>query len=89
MNQDEHKIRKPGTPLILKFAFEFLLNSLPELAYRRQPRFGRACATFGAPVSLRSWTTDRKINFRQLKRTERFGHVAPFANKFMGDIDID
>ena len=89
MNQDEHEIRKPGTPFVLKFAFEFLSKSMPELAYRRRRRFGRACAKFGAPISLRSWITDRKINFRQLERTERFGHVAPSANKFMGDVDID
>ena len=28
MNQDEHEIRKPGTPFVLKFAFEFLSKSM-------------------------------------------------------------
>ncbi len=86
MNQDEHIISKRGTLFVLKSAFGFLLKSTPELAYRRRTRFGRACANFGAPVSLRGWMTERNIDFRQLERTERFGHVAALANELMDDI---
>ncbi|MGB0630608.1 MAG: 1-acyl-sn-glycerol-3-phosphate acyltransferase [Alphaproteobacteria bacterium] len=86
MNQDEHMISKRGTLFVLKSAFGFLLKSTPELAYRRRTRFGRACANFGAPVSLREWMNEKSIDLRRLERQERFGYVARLADELMDDI---
>lgn len=85
-NQDEQMISKRGTLFVLKSAFGFLLKSTPQLAYRRRTRFGRACANFGAPISLRDWLNIRGLDFRGMERPERFTHVSDLADELMGNI---
>jgi len=85
-NQDEQMISKRGTLFVLKSAFGFFLKSTPELAFQRRTRFGRACANFGPPVSLRNWMKVREIDLRTAPREERFAHVSSLAGELMEEI---
>ena len=85
-HQDEQMISKRGTLFVLKSAFGFLLRSTPQLAYRRRTRFGRACANFGSPVSLRDWLDRRGTDLRELSRTERFVCISDLADELMAGI---
>lgn len=85
-HRDEQMISKRGTLFVIKSAFGFFLRSTPQLAYRRRARFGRACANFGTPVSLRDWLSRQQIDLRALDRTDRFVFIARLADELMGDI---
>jgi glycerol-3-phosphate O-acyltransferase len=85
-HRDEQMISKRGTLFVIKSAFGFFMRSTPQLAYRRRARFGRACANFGTPVSLRDWLSGHQIDLRKLERKERFVYIASLADELMGDI---
>ena len=85
-HRDEQMISKRGTLFVLKSAFGFLLRSTPQLAYRRRTRFGRACANFGTPISLRDWLYRHGTDLRALGRTERFATISALADELMGEI---
>lgn len=46
-------------------------------------RFGYACVSFGAPLSLRQYATERGIDFRLLDQPTRFAEVERLANVLM------
>ena len=46
-------------------------------------RFGYACVSFGAPLSLRQYVTERGIDFRLLDQPTRFAEVERLANVLM------
>jgi glycerol-3-phosphate O-acyltransferase len=85
-HRDEQMISKRGTLFVIKSAFGFFVRSTPQLAFRRRARFGRACANFGTPVSLREWLSARHVDLRKLERKERFVYIADLADELMGDI---
>lgn len=85
-HRDEQMISKRGTLFVVKSAFGFFLRSTPQLAFRRRARFGRACANFGKPVSLRDWLSRQGVDLRTLERRERFTYIARLADELMGDI---
>ena len=66
----------------LRFAFSFL--RLPFT--RRKDRFGWACASFGHPVSLRSWQRARGIELQKLSSRERRGHVDALGRQLIHDV---
>ena len=54
------------------------------LAFRgRWYRFGYACVSFGAPVSLRQYVKERGIDFRTLDQPARFAEVERLAKVLM------
>ncbi len=50
---------------------------------RRWFRFGYACVNFGAPISMRAYTTDRKIDFRALDDDARFAAVERLGGEIL------
>ena len=46
-------------------------------------RFGYACVSFGAPLSLRQYVTEHGIDFRMLDQETRFAEVARLTNVLM------
>ncbi len=49
-------------------------------------RFGYACVSFGAPVSLRRYVTERGIDFRVMDQASRFAEVERLADVLMGKV---
>ena len=49
-------------------------------------RFGYACVSFGAPLSLRQYVTERGIDFRTLDQPARFAEVERLADVLMGKV---
>ena len=49
-------------------------------------RLGYACVSFGAPISLRSYVTDRGIDFRTLDNDRRFTEVARLGSLLMAKV---
>ena len=70
-----------------RFNFVVLLKALFRqfaLALRgRWYRFGYACVSFGAPLSLRQYVKQRGIDFRVLDQEARFAEVERLANVLM------
>lgn len=85
-NQDEEMISKRGTIFVLRSALGFFLKTTPQLAWRRRVRFGRACANFGRPVSLKSWLAARDCDLRTLERDTRFARIGELADELMSSI---
>ncbi len=85
-NQDEAMISRRGTIFVLKATVGFFLRTSLQIAHGRRRRFGRACANFGAPVSLKGWLAGHGVDPTALDRAERFEWVARLADDLMGDI---
>jgi len=49
-------------------------------------RFGYACVSFGAPLSLRQYVKERGIDFRVLDQATRFAEVERLANVLMARV---
>ncbi len=79
--------RKQGGEVRHRFNLVFLLKALVgqiALALRgRWYRFGYACVSFGAPLSLRQYVKERGIDFRMLDQQTRFAEVEQLANVLM------
>ena len=45
--------------------------------------YGTACASFGAPVSLKAWLKDHQVDLRKLEKAERFEQIARLADDLM------
>ena len=54
---------------------------------QRHP-LGCACANFGAPISLKKWLGEHRIDLRQLPKPERFRWVERLANEVLEDISM-
>ena len=52
----------------------------------RWHRFGYACVSFGAPLSLRQYVKERGIDFRVLDQPTRFAEVERLANVLMAKV---
>ena len=53
---------------------------------RRWFRFGYACVNFGTPISMRAYTTGRRIDFRVLDADARFAAVETLGDELLGAI---
>ncbi|MDO9411298.1 MAG: 1-acyl-sn-glycerol-3-phosphate acyltransferase [Pseudolabrys sp.] len=49
-------------------------------------RFGYACVSFGAPLSLRQYVTERGIDFRTMDQAARFAEVEKLADVLMAKV---
>jgi glycerol-3-phosphate O-acyltransferase len=64
-----------------------VLSSHIVLALRgRWYRFGYACVSFGAPLSLRQYVKERSIDFRVLDQAARFAEVERLAGVLMAKV---
>ena len=83
---DEALISQRGTSFILKSTVAFFLRTSIELVYGRRQRFGRACANFGAPISLKTWLADNKVELKGIDRETRYGVSTRLVNELMGEV---
>lgn len=66
----------------LRFALRFL--RLPFT--KREHRFGWACASFGHPISLKSWQRARGIDLNELPSSDRRSHIEALGRQLMQDV---
>jgi glycerol-3-phosphate O-acyltransferase len=67
-------------------AARFVLRNMVLMARNRWHRFGYACVNFGSPVSLAAYGKSRGIEFRALKKEERFSGVEKLGDDLMAAI---
>ena len=83
---DEALISQRGTSFILKSTVAFFLRTSIELVYGRRQRFGRACANFGAPISLKAWLAGNDVELEGIDRETRYGVSTRLVNELMGEV---
>ena len=83
---DEALISQRGTSFILKSTVAFFLRTSIELVHGRRQRFGRACANFGAPVSLKAWLAENDVELKGIDRETRYGVSTRLVNELMGEV---
>ncbi len=77
---------KKSIPYILGTTLKFFLRNLYLLLRGRWYRFGYACVNFGSPVFLREYCGERGVDFRSLKKEERFREVETLAGRLMSEV---
>jgi glycerol-3-phosphate O-acyltransferase len=64
----------------------FVLRQLALAARSRWYRFGYACVTFGAPISMRRWMRERRLDFRALPPAEQSERLAALGAELMAAV---
>jgi len=77
---------KPKTRFNPLVFFRHFFNHIALRLRGRWYRFGYACVSFGAPVSLRGYVNARGIDFRTLDRDSRFAEVERLATLLMSKV---
>jgi len=78
--------RHPGKAEAARTTFGFALRNVRLMLSSRWHRFGYACVSFGTPVSMRRWMTERSLDFRRLDREARTGHLELLGAELMGAV---
>ena len=71
---------------VILTSLRFLLHNLLLVIRGRWYRFGYACVNFGTPVSLTEYCRRRGVDFRSLKKEERYGEVERLGGELMKDV---
>ena len=80
------KADKKSKRFIFRTTATFIMRSLVQMILSRWRRYGYACVNFGKPVSVRAYCREQNIDFRQLKRADRFPEIEKLCQKLMGEI---
>ncbi len=80
------KADKKSKWFIFRTTATFIMRSLVQMILSRWRRYGYACVNFGKPVSVRAYCREQDIDFRQLKRADRFPEIEKLCQKLMGEI---
>jgi glycerol-3-phosphate O-acyltransferase len=81
--------QKPRFTFNARVFVGFLLRNISLQLRGRWYRMGYACVSFGAPISLRRYLTDRGIDFRTLDQERRFAEIERLGEVLMqkvGDV---
>src|SRR5205809_464727 len=74
---------KPRFQFSPKVLFGFLVHNIALRFRGKLYRYGYACVSFGKPVSLRQYVTERGIDFRTLDETRRFAEIEQLGETLM------
>lgn len=80
------RLKKRSLPFVIKTTTGFILRSVFQMVSGRFKRFGYACVNFGDPISMKRYTADHNLVFRDLDHDERFDKVAGLCQHLMGAI---
>ncbi|TMJ02176.1 MAG: glycerol-3-phosphate acyltransferase [Alphaproteobacteria bacterium] len=80
MTPEGEKPRFTFSPVVL---LGFLASNLKLRMQGRLYRYGYACVSFGKPVSLRQFVTERGIDFRTLDEKRRFAEIEELGKTLM------
>ena len=67
-------------------SLRFLLHNVVLMIRGRWYRFGYACVNFGSPVSLKGYCRRRGVDFRAIRREERFAKVEELGGELMAAV---
>jgi glycerol-3-phosphate O-acyltransferase len=74
---------KPRYQFSPKVLFAFLAHNVALRLRGRLYRYGYACVSFGRPISLRRYVTERGIDFRMLDESRRFAEIERLGDVLM------
>jgi glycerol-3-phosphate O-acyltransferase len=77
---------RPGFARALATTMRFVLRHLGLAARSRWHRFGYACVTFGAPISMRRTLRERRLDFRTLPPAEQSERLAALGGELMAAV---
>jgi glycerol-3-phosphate O-acyltransferase len=77
---------RPGFARALATTLRFVLRQLGLAARSRWHRFGYACVTFGAPISMRRTLRERRLDFRTLAPAEQSERLAALGGELMAAV---
>jgi glycerol-3-phosphate O-acyltransferase len=77
---------RPGFVRALATTLRFVLRQLGLAARNRWHRFGYACVTFGAPISMRRTLRERRLDFRTLAPAEQSERLAALGSELMAAV---
>jgi glycerol-3-phosphate O-acyltransferase len=77
---------RPGLARALATTLGFTLRQLGLAARSRWHRFGYACVTFGAPISMRHYLRQRQLDFRALTPAEQSERLAAVGAELMAAV---
>jgi glycerol-3-phosphate O-acyltransferase len=78
--------RRPGPARAAAIALGFALRQVTLMARNRWHRFGYACVTFGAPISMRRYLGERQLDFRALAPAEHSARLAALGADLMAAV---
>jgi len=78
--------QRPGKAKAARTTVGFALRNVGLMLRSRWHRFGYACVSFGTPVSMRRWMTERGLDFRRMEREERAEHLAGLGAELMSAV---
>jgi glycerol-3-phosphate O-acyltransferase len=84
--RDETMISQRGTLFVLKEIALFGAAIAARVVTGRWRKFGRACANFGTPLSLRGWLADGGYDLKSLDREKYFQCVRSLGDDLMDQI---
>ncbi|HYL06810.1 MAG TPA: 1-acyl-sn-glycerol-3-phosphate acyltransferase [Thermoanaerobaculia bacterium] len=77
---------RPGPARALATTLGFIWRQLALAARSRWHRFGYACVTFGAPISMRHLLRQRRLDFRTLAPAEQSERLAAIGAELMAAV---
>jgi glycerol-3-phosphate O-acyltransferase len=77
---------RPGLAHALATTLRFVVRQLALAARSRWYRFGYACVTFGAPISMRRYLGERRLDFRALAPAEQSERLAALGAELMAAV---
>jgi len=77
---------RPGPARAAATTLGFVLRHMALAARNRWHRFGYACVTFGAPISMRRYLAERRLDFRELAPAEQSARLVEVGAELMAAV---
>lgn len=79
--------QKRSLMFVLKTTLGFIIRNFFQMAVGKWRRFGYACVNFGDPISMKAYSRDHQLKFKELQKEERFEKVETLCNYLMTSIE--
>jgi glycerol-3-phosphate O-acyltransferase len=77
------KAPRPGAADAARTTAGFVLRNVWLMLRNEWHRFGYACVSFGTPLSMRHWMSERKLDFRKMDKDTRAAHLEVLGVELM------
>lgn len=74
---------RPGAAGAARTTVAFVLRNLWLMLRNEWHRFGYACVSYGTPVSMRRWMSERGLDFRRMGKETRAAHLEVLGAELM------
>ncbi len=79
--------KRRSLPFVLKTTIGFIVRSFFQMAVGKWRRFGYACVNFGNPISMKTFSREHNISFKDLTKEERFEKIETLCAHLMTSIE--